>query len=295
MPRSFRGVRDYALVRWGERAFHIDAKIYRFGNPHDISITVIIDDKGRTDKKIYKRDGRNVKTYEEIFKTFVVLSFSSKEHAFIDGPPSERRRFFDWALSLIDQDYFRHLMDYKRLIEEKKFAIKRDMDLSPWNKALIPYMDFILRKRREFVEMINDNISYNFLPEGFRIFYKPSLINPESIFRYEEEEKRRGFPIYGPHRDEFLITLEGKPVRIFASEGQKRRIHLGIILFLRKVLEERLGDKPVLVLDEPFVYLDPEGVEEVLSSLDGQVFISSAKPITISKNNMFLINLPPYN
>jgi recombinational DNA repair ATPase RecF len=90
------------------------------------------------------------------------------------------------------------------------------------------------------------------------------------------------------------MTIDQKPVRLYASEGQKRRIHLGIVLYLRKVLEEKLSDKPVLVLDEPFVYLDPEGTREILESLDGQVFISSSKPLEIPKN-VEQITLQPYN
>lgn len=256
---------------------------------------VKIDRQGRTEKKVYKSDGRIVRTYEEVFKTFVALSFSSKEHAFIDGPPSDRRRFFDWALSLIDENYFQHLVEFKRLLEEKRLAIKSGEIIKPFNKALIPHIDYIINARKRFVDMLNSGLTYGFLPKGCSVIYKPNIQSAEKILNFEDEERKRGFPVVGPQRDEFLITIGNKPVRIYASEGQKRRIHLAIVLFLRKVLEEKLGDKPVLVLDEPFVYLDPKGTEEVIKTLEGQVFISSAKPIKIPTNNILQINLQPYN
>ncbi len=297
IPRSFRGVRDYALVKWGGEFFKLEARIYRFDNPHDISISVKVDGTGRTEKKIYKKDGRLLKTYGEIFKTFVVLSFSSREHAFMDGPPVERRRLFDWALSLLDDEYFSHLVEYKKLIVEKKGAIKSNQPLIYWNRALVPHIAYIVKARKDFVEMVNTNIKYKFVPSSFRVYYKPSLRNPEDINLYESEEKQRGFPTVGPHRDEFVITIDDKPVKIYASEGQKRRIHLGIILFLGKLIENKLNDKPVMVLDEPFVYLDNDGTYEVLETLDGQVFISSSKPLLqgVSKNDIFTITLQPYN
>jgi len=155
IPRSFRGVRDFALVRWGQDHFIIKAKIYRFDVPRDITVYVKVDREGRTEKKIYKIDRRSAKTYEEIFKTFVVLSFSSKEHAFMDGPPAERRRFFDWALSLIDETYFQHLVEFKRILEEKKKAIKMGEGPRPYTKALIPHADYIIKARMEFVENLN--------------------------------------------------------------------------------------------------------------------------------------------
>lgn len=294
IPRSFRGVRDFALVRWGQDHFIIKAKIYRFDVPRDITVYVKVDREGRTEKKIYKIDRRSAKTYEEIFKTFVVLSFSSKEHAFMDGPPAERRRFFDWALSLIDESYFQHLVEFKRIIEEKKKAIKMGEGPKPYTKALIPHADYIIKARMEFVEKLNAGLKFGFLPRGFAIYYKPNVRDASRILELEGEEIKRGYPLLGPHRDEFLITIDQKPVRLYASEGQKRRIHLGIVLYLRKVLEEKLSDKPVLVLDEPFVYLDPEGTREILESLDGQVFISSSKPLEIPKNVRQII-LQPYN
>jgi len=294
VPRSFRGVRDFALVRWGQDHFVIRAKIYRFDVPKEITVYVKVDKNGRTEKKIYRIDKRSAKTYEEIFKSFVVLSFSSKEHAFMDGPPAERRRFFDWALSLIDETYFQHLIEFRRILEEKRKAIKMGENPRPYNKALVPHADYIIKSRMQFVESLNKGINYSFLPMGFSIHYKPNIREASRILDFEGEEMRRGKPLVGPQRDEFLITIDNKPVRLYASEGQKRRIHLGIVLFLRKVLEEKLSDKPVLVLDEPFVYLDPMGTREILESLDGQVFISSSKPLEIHQGAKQII-LQPYN
>ncbi len=294
VPRSFRGVRDFALVRWGQDHFLIKAKIYRFDVPRDITVFVKVDKEGRTEKKIYKIDKRSAKTYEEIFKTFVVLSFSSREHAFMDGPPAERRRFFDWALSLLDETYFQHLVEFKRLLEEKKRAIKMGENPRPYNRAIVSHADYIIKARMKFVEDLIRGLNFSFLPKGFSIHYKPSVKDASMILELEGEEIRRGYPFLGPHRDEFLITIDKKPVRLYASEGQKRRIHLAIVLFMRKVLEEKLLDKPVLVLDEPFVYLDPEGTKEIIESLDGQVFISSSKPLDIP-NEFRQIILQPYN
>ena len=277
VPRSFRGVRDYALVRWGERRFFLEAHLVRLGTPITLTAYVEVDERGNTVKKVFKKDGRTLKTYQDVFNTFVVLSFSSKEHAFVDGPPSERRKFFDWALSLLDPEYYASVVSYNRILREKRILLRSGADPTPLNRSMARYVDYMVRRREEFVRRLNSGVRYSFVPDRFRIVYIPSVKDGEDLVRRGREEMERRAALFGPHRDRFEILLEGKPVRYFASEGQKRRIHLGIVIFVRDLLEERLQDSPVMVLDEPFVYLDREGIEGVMESLKGQVFVSSTR------------------
>ena len=277
VPRSFRGVRDYALVKWGERHFFLEAHIVRLGTPMLLTAYVEVDDRGNTVKKVFKRDGRALRTYQDVFNTFVVLSFSSREHAFVDGPPSERRKFFDWALSLLDPEYYASIVRYNRLLKEKRLLLRGGMDPTPMNRAMGRYVEYVVKRREEFVGRLNTGVRYSFVPKGFRILYLPSVKTGEDLVKRGKEEMERRAALFGPHRDRFEILLDGKPVRYFASEGQKRRIHLGIVIFVRDLLEERLQDSPVMVLDEPFVYLDREGIDGVLRSLKGQVFVSATR------------------
>ncbi len=275
VPRSFRGVRDYALVRWGERSFFLEASLVRLGTPITLTAYVEVDERGNTVRKVFKKDGRTLRTYQDVFNTFVVLSFSSKEHAFMDGPPAERRKFFDWALSLLDAEYYAHLVDYRRLLLQKRLLLRGGGDPTPITRAMVPYANYLISRRREFVEKVNAGIRYSFVPKGARVTYEPSVERGEGMVAKAKDEMAVRKALYGPHRDRFEILLNGKPVRYFASEGQKRRIHLGIVIFLRDLLEGKLQDAPVMVLDEPFVYLDREGVEGVMRSLKGQVLLSS--------------------
>ncbi len=277
VPRSFRGVRDYALVKWGERHFFLEARITRMETPINLTAYVEIDERGNTAKKIFKKDGRSLRTYQDVFNTFVVLSFSSREHAFVDGPPAERRKFFDWALSLLDGEYFSLLSEYKKLLKEKKILLQGKGDPLPINRMMSRYVDGLVKKRSEFVSLINTKIKYDFLPGGFKLSYRPNVPDGKTLLNLSRKEMEMGRVSFGPHRDRFDLLLGGKPVKLFASEGQKRRIHLAIVLFVRDLLERKLQDSPVMVLDEPFVYLDREGIEGVIKSLRGQTFVSATR------------------
>jgi DNA replication and repair protein RecF len=65
-----------------------------------------------------------------------------------------------------------------------------------------------------------------------------------------------GLTTVGPHRDDFLMRLEGRPARAFGSQGQQRIAALATRLGLAAVAEELTGQRPVLLLDDVLSELD---------------------------------------
>jgi DNA replication and repair protein RecF len=66
--------------------------------------------------------------------------------------------------------------------------------------------------------------------------------------------------------------------RAFASHGEGWAAALCLRLGLASVLEEEVGERPVLLLDDPFSALDPARQRRVAERLAarGQVFVSVA-------------------
>ncbi len=81
----------------------------------------------------------------------------------------------------------------------------------------------------------------------------------------------------GPHRDDVLFLVEGKPARAYASQGQQRTIALAWKLAEVAVITEIAGQEPVLLLDDVMSELD-QGRRHALASLVGasaQAFITT--------------------
>jgi DNA replication and repair protein RecF len=91
------------------------------------------------------------------------------------------------------------------------------------------------------------------------------------------EEIRRGTTLAGPHRDDVLIKIEGKDVRKYGSQGQRRL--LAILLKLSELthLETELREPCILLLDDVFSEFDPRITVKLQRLLDGgrQVFVTS--------------------
>ena len=73
-----------------------------------------------------------------------------------------------------------------------------------------------------------------------------------------EKEIWNGTTLVGPHRDDLVFELEGRPLAGFASRGQQRTAILALKLAELDLLTAHDGRPPLLLLDDVFSELDPE-------------------------------------
>ena len=111
-------------------------------------------------------------------------------------------------------------------------------------------------------------------PEPFRIIYL------DAIRRAASRDVAAGRTTVGPHRDDWGLSLDGKPVRSFASRGEVRSAMFALHLARFQVLAEKRGIKPVVLIDDVMSELDSVRRARVLELLPpGQVFLTSCDPV----------------
>jgi DNA replication and repair protein RecF len=92
------------------------------------------------------------------------------------------------------------------------------------------------------------------------------------------EETRRGQTVVGPHRDDLLIEVDGRDLRLYGSRGQQRLMALTLRLAEAGPVARAVGSAPVLLLDDALSELDPQVEARVLEHVAaaGQVFLTTA-------------------
>ena len=101
----------------------------------------------------------------------------------------------------------------------------------------------------------------------------------EQLWRHMEEhqaaERASRLCLSGPHKDDLLVSIDGRDAKRYASQGQTRTAALAMKLAEREIYRNVSGEYPVLLLDDVLSELDPRRQEFVLNRIaGGQVFIT---------------------
>ena len=98
------------------------------------------------------------------------------------------------------------------------------------------------------------------------------------IARRRDEERARRRALVGPHADHVEFFIAGRNVALYGSQGQQRSVVLAFKLAEAALIQEMLGQKPVLLLDDVMSELDEGRRNALVSFIEGdiQTFITTA-------------------
>jgi DNA replication and repair protein RecF len=240
----------------------------------------------------------------KIFGQLPVVLFTPDDLELVKTGPAARRLYLDLEISQASAAYLADLTRYQRALKQRNGALKLYSDgrasldtVHAFDDELVKSGTAVLRFRREAIAELSPLVAevqarLAGKPEVLSLRYVSSVA-PEGALPKDEaeiahqfqlrlrerarEEQARGTTLTGPHRDDLELLLDGRPARLFASQGQQRSIALSLKLAEVQFLTGKLGEAPVLLLDDVLSELDLERQKHLLSLLDERVqtFVSS--------------------
>jgi DNA replication and repair protein RecF len=172
------------------------------------------------------------------------------------GPKEERRGFLDRLLARFSRRYAALLAAYEKALRQRNALLKAGGNgLSVWDQELARYGEEILALRRRFLRRflpIFQSVHQALAPGEAGLRLEESA--PEGILAAlkarREEERLRGQTLVGPHRDDLVFLLSGRPAHRFASRGEAKALALALRLAEHRLLTEHYGEPPLLLVDE---------------------------------------------
>ena len=207
----------------------------------------------------------------------------------------------DTALCQLRPRYAAALAEYGRTYDHKT-RILRDAEERPdllsalpeFNQRLVRFGAVLIHYRQQFTTRLREYAALHHREcsggrETLEIQYKTvsSVEDPaaeisvltEQLWRHMEEhqaaERASRLCLSGPHKDDLLVSIDGRDAKRYASQGQTRTAALAMKLAEREIYKNASGEYPVLLLDDVLSELDPRRQEFVLNRIaGGQVFIT---------------------
>jgi DNA replication and repair protein RecF len=273
---SFRGVRDKEMIRNGEEACSVSAAL---ASPVYESVSVTVAD-GR---KTVQLDGKKIDDRKEILSVAPSIIFCHEDMEFVAGTPERRRWFFDQSLSLYDLSYLEDLRRYKKILRTRNATLKEKAAsgevLDALDSQLAYYGVSLIEKRRSAAEKFSLSLSPLYREvseiEDIAIHYAPSWKTSEeakiTAFLAERREMDLSFgtTMSGPHRDRYVFARKGREFAGNASTGQRRLLALLLRIAQAHLYTAMTGKKPVLLLDDVLLELDPAKRRRFLAVMPG--------------------------
>ena len=301
LGKSFRTERDTELIKRNAEFSQIDAVILE----GDLSrkIRIIITKEGRK----VMINGKNVAKLSELSKCVNVILFQPKDVMLFNGPPKDRRNFLDISISKKYNLYLDSISRYDKILKERNELLKSDnidrtlLDIQ--TELLVKISGSIISYRQQYVKDINDilnKITRALTGDNrkFELHYNPYvryddnfLNNARNAFkRAEESDFKHKQTSIGTHREDISISLNGRDIATYGSQGENRIAALALKLSPYFLIEDK-DKKPIVVLDDVMSELDPMNQERLIKFLRkfNQVFITGTK-LDIPDCNHLLIN-----
>ena len=291
LGKSFRAKKDNEMIKLNEENAIVEIEYEK--SDRDGKIKIEIGNK----KNIYL-NGIKIKKLSELLGNLNIVIFTPDDINILKGGPQNRRRFLDIMISQLRPNYMHILNLYIKTIEQRNNYLRQIKEehkdenlLEIWDEKLAEYAIKIYEYRKEFIEkiikkldIIHKNITNG--EEQIELEYVTECDSKEKYLKLLKERRKldiiKGFTTKGVHRDDFMIYINRKDIKIFGSQGQNRTAMLSLKLAELQVIYDEIGEYPILLLDDFMSELDKTRRKNFLENIEGtQVIITGTDKLDI--------------
>jgi len=297
---SFRTSCDEELIKWGEEALYLKGEGVKSDRTFTYEFSL-----GLKIPKVRRVNSQRVNLRNPDKWLWMVI-FIPDDLWLIKGSPWQRRNFLDSKLPFLNFHYSYLQSSYNKVLSQRNYLLSLSRKenivshLEGWDQQLVDLGSKIVKIRLEGLKRLEfffKKIYPRVMNKDSRVdlIYKCSFLKELSprmevscikdAFRGElnskrEKEMEKGMTLIGPHRDDFLVLINGVDLRSFGSQGEQRMAALSLKMAEIGLVKSREGDYPIILLDDIISELDPRRQKLLLSLIKGQnqVFITTTYP-----------------
>ncbi|UXE64276.1 MAG: DNA replication/repair protein RecF [Woronichinia naegeliana WA131] len=290
--KSHRTSRDRDLIQGGQETGLIKARLERNYVEQELALTL-----RQSGRKNLSLNQENVRRQFDFLGVINAVQFSCLDLDIVRGAPEVRRHWLDTLLIQLEPIYSHILTQYQHILKQRNALLKKlrqqqeesqplntfDLEQLPlWDQQLAEMGSRVSRRRARVLTRLaplaqvwHQQISGQ--TEFLAIAYEPNIVWPEDdpqsvqqafLAKIEQRriaEQQLGASVVGPHRDEIALSINQTPAKSYGSQGQQRTLVLALKLAELSLIEEVVGEPPLLLLDDVLAELDLQRQNQLLA------------------------------
>lgn len=294
--KSHRGGRDRDLILEHTDVAQIHATLERAYGTSELALT--LRSQGRRTVSLNNEALRRQLDFLGILNA---VQFSSLDLELVRGAPERRRNWLDSILMQLEPIYAYILQQYNQVLRQRNALLKKirqlkaegleqssfqdyESQLALWDAQLATTGSRVTRRRARVLERLAPlaaawHASISASTEVLQVSYAPNVSLEkddtegvqmaflEKLLSRRLPEQVHGTTLVGPHRDEVDFTINETPARSYGSQGQQRTLVLALKLAELKLIEEVVGEPPLLLLDDVLAELDLNRQNQLLEAI----------------------------
>jgi DNA replication and repair protein RecF len=277
--RSCRTSNDRELVRFGARVARVELYAEGPDGPHTIGVGI---EPG--EGKRVRVDGVTAERLTAVEARPLAGVFLPDRLELVKGPPAARRAHLDQVVAALwparastRRAYTRALAQRNALLARVRAGAAPRESLRAWDLELAGHGVALAADRAAATAELAPRFAELAVELGLDgdagLAYRPrSRAETTEELAGELAERldadlERGFTTHGPHRDELVFAREGRPLRLYGSQGQQRLALLALLLSERDAIAAVRGAPPLMLLDDVMSELDGERRERLVARL----------------------------
>jgi DNA replication and repair protein RecF len=273
--RSFRSGAAEALLQRGTPGLSIFAEL-RHSDDRAFRLGL-----GRSGSRWEAKLDGDAVAIGQLVRECAVVCFEPGSHALIAGAAEERRRYLDWGVFHVEQDFLSSWRRYQRALKQRNSLLRStttptDELFAPWEAELAQTAHHIDDLRRTYLDLLRPILlasAAGLLPElgALELRYRRGWSDDRELSQQLRElrsrDLARGHTTLGSHRADWSIAFERAPLREHLSRGQEKLTALACVLAQAKLYAQCRGEWPEVCLDDLASELDQSHQAAVVAQL----------------------------
>jgi DNA replication and repair protein RecF len=281
--RSFRTHQNRELIAWGASAFGVAGE---FGGLPFQRLKVV----WSPEERVLEIDGKPAATFRDYWGRCLVAPFQNTDRQLVQGAAALRRQWADGLAAALDPAYLPALQAAQLLLRQKNALLRQDApDQAVWDS-----LTHQLRRHGGVIAAARLALTAAAAPRvqaayarlgggretlGLRLLDETSRQMARADAELWARETALRTARLGPHRDDWEIELDGRPLRQFGSEGQQKSAVLALRFAEAELIRQARGAWPLVLIDDAVNELDAARQEAFWALLPeaAQVFLATTR------------------